>query len=107
MAKVTQTDESIKYGGLSNAEIMLVYHRFKTYIDNLENNLSKNQITKTVLTASGQNIVTKQVSNEQVAMFRASEYYILTNSVVAKLGPIVELLESCDDSFKQLSNELR
>lgn len=107
MAKTIQTDESIKYGGLTNSEIMLVYYRFKKYIDKLDENLSKNQITKTVNTPMGEGMAVIQVSEEAVVKFKATEYYILAKSVVAKLGPIVELLESCDDTFKQLSNELR
>ena len=107
MAKQTQTDESIKYGGLSNSEIMLVYYRFKKYVDKLDENLDKNQVTKTVKTPMGDGTAVIQVSDEHIAKFKATEYYILAKSVVAKLGPIVELLESCDDTFKQLSNELR
>ena len=107
MTKTEQTAESIKYGGLSNSEIMLVYYRFKKYVDKLDENLSKNQITKTVKTPMGDGVAIMQVSDEHIAKFKATEYYILAKSVVAKLGPIVELLESCDDTFKQLSNELR
>jgi hypothetical protein len=107
MAKKDQTDESIKYGGLSNSEIMLVYYRFKKYVDNLDENLNKNQVTKTVKTPMGNATAIMQISEEHVAKFKATEYYILAKSVVAKLGPIVELLESCDDTFKQLANELR
>ena len=33
MTKTQETTESIKYGGLSNSEIMTVYYRFKKYID--------------------------------------------------------------------------
>ena len=31
MTKTEETTESIKYGGLSNSEIMIVYYRFKRY----------------------------------------------------------------------------
>lgn len=107
MAKTNQTDESIKYGGLSNSEIMLVYYRFKKYMDNLEENLAKNQVNKVVKTPMGNATAVIQVSDEHIAKFRSTEYYLLSKSVVSKLGPIVELLESCDDTFKQLADELR
>ena len=48
-----------------------------------------------------------EVSDEHIQKFKSSEYYKLSKNVVAKLGPIVELLEECDDNFKQLANELR
>lgn len=107
MTKTQETTESIKYGGLSNSEIMIVYYRFKKYIDELEEGLSKNQISKSVNTPMGKGTAIIQVSDEHIQKFKSSEYYKLSKNVVAKLGPIVELLEECDDNFKQLANELR
>lgn len=107
MNQEQETTESIKYGGLSNSEIMIVYYRFKKYIDDLEEGLSKNQISKTVNTPMGKGTAILQVSDENIQKFKSSEYYKLSKNVVAKLGPIVELVEECDDNFKQLANELR
>jgi hypothetical protein len=107
MTKTDQTAESIKYGGLSNSELMLVYYRFKNYVDNLEEGLSKNQVSKSVNTPMGRATAIVQVSDEHIAKFKSTEYYKLSKAIVAKLGPIVELLQECDDSFKQLSDELR
>lgn len=107
MTKVKETAESIKYGGLSNSEIMVVYYRFKKYIDDLEEGLSKNQISKSVNTPMGKGTAIIQVSDEHIQRFKSSEYYKLSKNVIAKLEPIVELIQECDDSFKQLANELR
>lgn len=107
MTKTEQTAESIKYGGLSNSELMLVYYRFKNYVDNLEEGLSKNQVSKSVNTPMGKATAIVQVSDEHIEKFKSTEYYKLSKAIVAKLGPIVELLQECDDSFKQLSDELR
>jgi|694.fasta_scaffold50980_5 hypothetical protein len=107
MIKTEETAESIKYGGLSNSEIMIVYYRFKKYMDDLEEGLSKNQISKTVNTPMGKGTAIMQVPDEHIQKFKATEYYKLSKAVVAKLGPIVELLQECDDNFKQLADELR
>lgn len=107
MTKTEETAESIKYGGLSNSELMLVYYRFKNYVDNLEEGLSKNQVSKSVNTPMGKATAIVQVSDEHIEKFKSTEYYKLSKAIVAKLGPIVELLQECDDSFKQLSDELR
>lgn len=107
MVKTEETAESIKYGGLSNSEIMIIYYRFKKYIDDLEEGLSKNQISKVVNTPMGKGTAIMQVSDDHIQKFKSTEYYKLSKAVVAKLGPIVELLQECDDNFKQLADELR
>jgi hypothetical protein len=107
MTNTLEKAESIKYGGLSNSEIMVVYYRFKKYIDDLEDGFSKNQVSKTVNTPMGRGTAIMQVSDEHIQKFKSTEYYQLSKAVVAKLGPIVELLQECDDTFKQLADELR
>jgi hypothetical protein len=107
MTKTEETTESIKYGGLSNSEIMAVYYRFKRYVDELEEGLAKNQISKTVMTPMGKGTAIIEVSDENIQKFKSTDYYKLSKAVVAKLGPIVELLQECDDDFKRLADELR
>jgi hypothetical protein len=55
----------------------------------------------------GKGTAIMQVPDEHIQKFKATEYYKLSKAVVAKLGPIVELLQECDDNFKQLADELR
>ena len=97
----------VKYGGLSNEELILVFHRLKRSYDNIEENLAKNQISKQVNTPMGKGVAIVGITPEQVEKFRQSEYYKLTKSVVNKLSPLVELVTECDDNLKKLSDELR
>lgn len=97
----------IKYGGLSNEELMLVYFRFKKYLDTLEDNLSKNQISKQIDTPMGKATAFMDVSDEHIQKFKATEYYNLTKTLVEKLGPVVELLLECDKNYEKLAEQLR
>jgi hypothetical protein len=44
---------------------------------------------------------------EHVEKFKATQYYELLNSIVAKLKPIAELLEDCDPSMKELAETVK
>lgn len=102
------SEESIvKYGGLSNEELILVFHRLKRSYDNIEENLAKNQISKNINTPMGKGVAIIGITPEQVEKFRESDYYKLTKSVVEKLSPLVELVTECDENLKKLSDELR
>lgn len=108
MSKQELNGEAIvKYGGLTNAELMLVYFRFKKYLDNLEDNLKNNRVSKQIDTPLGRATAIIQVPEEHVEKFKATEYYRLTKNVVEKLTPVVELLIDCDESLQSLANELR
>lgn len=96
-----------KYGGLTNDEIMLIYYRFKGYLDTLEDNLKNRRVSKVIDTPLGKATAIVNVPEEHVEKFKETRYYALTKAVVAKLGPVVELLEECDTDFKKLSDELR
>lgn len=97
----------VNYGGLSNAELMLVYFRMKKYVDNMEENLKNNKVAKQMHTPLGLATAYMTVPAEHVERFRKTEYYKLANSVVEKLGPLVELIMECDESLKKLADELR
>jgi hypothetical protein len=108
MTNEQTTEEAItKYGGLSNGELMLVYFRFKKYLDTLENNLNNNQISKQIDTPLGKATAFINVSDDNIEKFKSSEYYKLTKTLVQKLEPIVELLIECDSTYKKLADELR
>lgn len=101
------TEESAKYAGLDNKELMLVYYKLKSQTDKLEQNLSKKRIAKPIDTPYGEGIAYIEVPQKHIDMFRETTYYKLLCSVLEKLEPIVSLLEECDGSLKELANELR
>lgn len=108
MSESTAKSEAIvKYGGLTNAELLLVYFRFKKYLENLDSNLNQQQISKPIETPLGKGIVIQKVTAEHVERFKKTEYYKLTKLVVEKLEPIAEVILECDDSLQSLANELR
>lgn len=96
-----------KYAGLSNEEILLVYFRFKNYLDNLEENFKDRKVSKQIDTPLGKATAIVEVPQSHIDKFRATDYYKHTVAVVNKLQPIAELLMECDDHFKKLADELR
>jgi hypothetical protein len=103
----TMESAAVRFGGLSNEEILIIYFRFKKYVDDLEESFEKKQISKPVDTPFGKGAAIIKVTQEQIDEFRNTDYYKLSVSVVNKLKPIVELLLECDDTFKKLADELR
>jgi hypothetical protein len=95
------------YQGLSNEEIIMIYYRFDKYLTNMNSNLEKNMISKHVETPFGNGIAMITVPVEHVEKFKATQYYELLNSIVAKLKPIAELLEDCDPSMKELAETIK
>lgn len=92
---------------VSNAELLMIYLKFKKYNDNLDKNLSKNLISKEVDTPLGKGIAYIDVPADHVEQFKQTEYYKLSHTIVEKLSPLVELLLDCDESLKKLADELR
>ena len=108
MSESTANSEAIvKYGGLTNAELLLVYFRFKKYLENLDSNLNQQQVSKPIETPLGKGMVIQKVPAEHVEQFKKTEYYKLTKLVVEKLQPIAEVILECDDSLQSLVDELR
>lgn len=95
------------YQGLSNEEIIMIYYRFEKYLSGMNVNLEKNMISKNVDTPFGNGIAMINVPPAHVEMFKQTQYYELLNSIVAKLKPIVELLEDCDPTMKELAEEVK
>lgn len=104
---IANSEAIVKYGGLTNAELLLVYFRFKRYLENLDSNLNEQKITKQIDTPMGKGVVVQKIPAEHVERFRSTEYYKLTCLIVEKLGPIAEVILECDESLQPLANELR
>lgn len=108
MVKTNTNEESaVKYGGLSNAEIIMVYYRFKKYLDQTDENLNNKKISKVIETPLGKATVIKEIPESHVIKFKETEFYKLTKNIVEKLNPVVELILECDESCQKLADELR
>lgn len=103
----TEETSAVKYGGLDNKEIMLVYYKLKSQTEKLNKNLDAKRIAKSVDTPFGEGVAFIEVPQKHIDMFKETEYYKLLHSVIEKLEPIVQLLEECDSSLKTLADELR
>lgn len=95
------------YSGLTNEELIMIYYRFEKYLNNLNENLDNNRVTKTVETPFGNGLQVTNVPKEHVEKFKTTQYYSLLNSVVNKLKPIVDLIEECDPKLKQLGEVVK
>lgn len=100
-------NSNASFKGLTNEELIMVYYRFEKYLTGLNKNLDKNMISKNVDTPFGNGIAMISVPEEHVQQFKESQYYELINSIVAKLKPIVELIEECDTAMKELAQEVK
>jgi hypothetical protein len=94
------------FAGLTNEEILMVYYRFKSYLDKTNNDLKNKRITKSVNTPVGPATAVKIVKDSYIQKFIDSDYYQLMNGVVTKLHPVVELLEECED-YKSIIKQLK
>lgn len=93
-----------KFAGLSNEEIVLIQEKFASYLDGVNKNLKQNQVYQKEQTPNGEAIRVHILSNKQVDEFKNSEYYKLSNSIVAKLSPIVDIIkDSQPEMLKNLS----
>lgn len=100
-------NESTAYKGLTNQELIMIYYRFSKYLTGLNTNLDKNIMSKNVETPFGSGIAMIPVPPEHVTEFKQSQYYELLNSIVAKLKPIVDLIEECDPAMKELAETIK
>ena len=95
------------YGGLTNEELIMVYYRFNKYLTGLNDNLDKKMISKSVDTPFGNGIALVSIPEDHVNQFKGTQYYELLNSIVAKLKPIVDLIEECDPAMKELAERVK
>ena len=105
--ELEQTVEDNKFAGLSNAEIVFIYYRLQKYMSNLNINLDKNVMTKIVETPMGMATAMVAVSDENVKKFKESFYYKTAIDTLEKLTPLVKVIEECDDSIKNVLEELK
>ena len=101
------SDNTHNYQGLSNEEIIMIYYRFDKYLTGMNANLEKNMISKNVETPFGNGIAMISVPPAHVDQFKQTQYYELLNSIVAKLKPIVDLIEECDPAMKELAETVK
>jgi len=95
------------YSGLSNEEIIMIYYRFDKYLKGLNENLDNNRVTKSIQTPLGSGLQIISVPQEHVDKFKKTQYYNLVTSIVDKLKPIVDLIEECDPSLKELAETVK
>jgi hypothetical protein len=96
-----------KYAGLTNAELVLVYYRLSNHLNTLNKNLEKGVVTKQVETPMGVVSAIKQVPPKSITKFKKSLYYTTLCMVVEKLQPTITIIEECDDSIKEILNQLK
>ena len=99
---MTKSDNQKPYAGLTNQELVMIYDKFKTYLDEVNSKLDNNQIHERVFTPMGEGIKIHRLSNDQVDEFKNTEYYQFSTSIVEKLAPIKELI--MDGAPDQLVN---
>ena len=96
-----------KYAGLTNKELVLVYYRLSNHLSTLNKNLEKGVITKQVETPLGVVSAIKQVPAKHITKFKKSLYYHTLCDVVEKLEATIAIIEECDDSIKEILDQLK
>lgn len=95
------------YNGLNNDEIIMVFYKFKTYLDTLNSNLDKNMVTKPINTPMGTGFMAKEVPSEHIQMFKETRFYETLTNIVTKLEPVAKLIEDCDENIAELTKHLK
>ena len=102
-----KSTENERFAGLTNEEIIFVYHKLHNYLETLNKNLDKNIVTKTVETPMGIATAMKQVSKKHVEKFKTTLYYQTACEVVEKLKPIATIIEEYDSSISDKIEQLK
>lgn len=95
------------YKGLDNKEILVIYYKMSSFLNELNLNLEKNRVQKVVDTPMGKGVAYITISQDKVQQFKNAEQYQSLVSLVDKLKPIAELIQDCDESYKQFANQLQ
>jgi hypothetical protein len=96
---------------LDNVEISHVYYHFRDYLADLEQVLNSGFRTKKIEMQlpdgdmSVQPFVVVRISDEEVAAIRSSHHYLISNTIVDKLRPIVEMIEEAEPEIKKKFEE--
>jgi len=83
------------YKGLDNKEILVIYYKMSSFLNELNLNLDNQRVQKVIDTPMGKGVAYINISEDKVQQFRD------------KLKPIAELIEECDDSCKLFANQLQ
>jgi predicted ATPase len=89
---------SFKIQDLTNEEILVVYYRFQSYLQEIDKSLEKNMLVKKVegpggLTVNGIRMIDEKEKQE----FLASDFYKTTQKIVEKLKPVVVIIEDLEE----------
>lgn len=87
-----------KYKGLTNEEVLLIYHKMKVHFDEVEQKLAKK-----IVKAKGKEIT---VSDTVIEEYKKTPKYTLLKSTLEKLEPIVEFVTE-DRELKKLNEILK
>ena len=101
-----QVETPEKYAGLTNEEILMIYFRFKRYLDKLNDNVKQKRVSKTVKTPIGEARMFMNVNDSAVQKFLQSDYFILVNGVVEKLQPLVDIISECEE-YKKVIKQIK
>lgn len=96
----------VEFKGLTNEELLVIYYRFKRYLDKLEDNFKNNRIPEPIDTPMGPGVAFRMIDADYVEQFKANVNYTLAVSIVEKLKPVVEIIEEVPE-MKTLAEELR
>jgi hypothetical protein len=95
------------FQGLNNKQIALVYYRFLGYQKKLNRFIETGMMPKEIMSPLGAVTAMIPAKPEEVQEFLKSEYFLLCNSIVESLKPIVELIEESDDEIKDLQQIIK
>jgi len=89
---------------LDNTEISCVYYQFKSYLEDLDNNLDAgirtDKITLDIGATEIQPIILIKITSEEVAAVKGSHFYKTVKTIVDKLQPVVEMIEEAEPDIK-------
>jgi hypothetical protein len=97
---------ALKIQELTNEELLVIYYRFKRYLDKLEQNFKDRRIAEPIETPIGPGVTFREIDSDYIDAFKTSPNYMLAVSLVEKLKPVVDIIEDVPE-MKTLAEELR
>jgi hypothetical protein len=87
-----------RFENLTNEEILVIYYRFNTYLNQVDQSLEKNMIIKKVegpggMIANG----IRMIDDKEKEEFLSSQFYKTTKNIVEKLKPVVVIIEDLEE----------
>ncbi len=105
MNKENQKTKTTRFAGLNNKQIVVIYYKFKNYVDTTNEMLKENKALK--ISKSPKLYTTAKVSDKIKYEFINSLYYKTAIDIVETLKPIVEIIEDSDIYIKEQINNLK